>query len=62
MGWAGDDSHVVGFEVFMVVTMKNVVFWDVAPCGFILVDVSDNRITSIFRVTEIPRESKSVRR
>jgi hypothetical protein len=25
----------VGFEVFMVVTMKNAVFWDVAPRGFI---------------------------
>jgi hypothetical protein len=23
----------VKFEVFMVVTMKNAVFWDVMPCG-----------------------------
>jgi hypothetical protein len=26
----------VGFEVFMAVTMKNAVFWDVAPYGFII--------------------------
>jgi hypothetical protein len=24
----------VRFEVFTAVTMKNAVFWDVAPCGF----------------------------
>jgi hypothetical protein len=23
----------VRFEVFMVVTMRNAIFWDVAPCG-----------------------------
>jgi hypothetical protein len=26
----------VGFEVFMVVTMKNAIFWDVVLCGFII--------------------------
>jgi hypothetical protein len=26
-------SHNVRFEVFMAVTMKNAVFWDVTPCG-----------------------------
>jgi hypothetical protein len=26
----------VGFEVFTAVTMKNAVFWDVAPCGFLM--------------------------
>jgi hypothetical protein len=25
-----------GFEVFMAVTMKNAILWDVAPCGFII--------------------------
>jgi hypothetical protein len=25
-----------GFEVFMAVTMKNAVFWDVVPCAFII--------------------------
>jgi hypothetical protein len=25
--------HSVRFEVFTAVTMKNVVFWDVTPCG-----------------------------
>jgi hypothetical protein len=28
-------SHL-GFEGFAAVTMKNAVFWDVAPCGFII--------------------------
>jgi hypothetical protein len=26
-------EHYVRFEVFMAVTMKNGVFWDVTPCG-----------------------------
>jgi hypothetical protein len=25
-----------GLEVLTAVTMKNAVFWDVAPCGFII--------------------------
>jgi hypothetical protein len=29
-------SAVVGFEVFMAVTMKNAVFSHVAPCEFII--------------------------
>jgi hypothetical protein len=28
--------NFVGFEVFTAVTMKNAVFWDVAPCGYII--------------------------
>jgi hypothetical protein len=28
--------YSAGFEVFTVVTMKNAVFWDVAPHGFII--------------------------
>jgi hypothetical protein len=36
----------------MAVTMKNV-FWAVAPCGFIIKDVSEERVASIFRVEEI---------
>jgi hypothetical protein len=27
----------VGFEVFTAVTVKNAVFWDVVPCGFIII-------------------------
>jgi hypothetical protein len=27
------DFSLVRFEVFMAVTMKNAVFWDVRPCG-----------------------------
>jgi hypothetical protein len=26
-------GHYIRFEVFMVVTMKNAIFWDVMPCG-----------------------------
>jgi hypothetical protein len=36
--WSGSLSAIfnpiVRFEVFTSVTMKNVVFWDVTPCGF----------------------------
>jgi hypothetical protein len=36
--WTSSDenlqSNCVKFEVFTAVTMKNVVFWDVTPCGF----------------------------
>jgi hypothetical protein len=34
-GWKGR-TEFVGFEVFTAVTMKNAVFWVVAPCGFII--------------------------
>jgi hypothetical protein len=27
-------NSFVKFQVFMGMTMKNMVFWDVAPCGF----------------------------
>jgi hypothetical protein len=30
------DQFRVGFEVFTAVAMKNVVFWDVTPRGFII--------------------------
>jgi hypothetical protein len=28
-----NNLKVVGFEIFTAVTMKNAIFWDVAPCG-----------------------------
>jgi hypothetical protein len=28
-----NNMDLVRFEIFMVVTMKNGVFWDVTPCG-----------------------------
>jgi hypothetical protein len=37
----------------MVVTMKNVVFWDAMPCGFCKTDVSEERSASTIRVTRI---------
>jgi hypothetical protein len=54
--------HLVGFEVFTAVTVKNAVFWDVAPCEYITTDVSEERVASIFRVEEISRARKNVRR
>jgi hypothetical protein len=36
LNWQTDCFFLVGFEVFMAATMKNAVFWDVAPCGFII--------------------------
>jgi hypothetical protein len=41
---------IVGFEVFTAVTMKNAVFWDVTPCGFIVNRRFGARMVSIFRV------------
>jgi hypothetical protein len=40
----------VRFEVFTAVTMKNTVFWDLTPLGFVITDVSKERIASIIRV------------
>jgi hypothetical protein len=37
----------------MAVTMKNTIFWDVAPCGFIVNRRSEERVASIFRIEEI---------
>jgi hypothetical protein len=36
MRWYAKCTQNVGFEVFMVVTMKNSVIWDVVLCGFII--------------------------
>jgi hypothetical protein len=33
--------------------MKNGVFWDVTPCGFVRTDVSDELSASIIRVTRV---------
>jgi hypothetical protein len=33
--------------------MKNVVFWDVRPCGTVRTDVSEELSTSFIRVTRI---------
>jgi hypothetical protein len=51
-----EGSHT-GFEVFIVVTMKNAIFLDVVPCGFII----NRRFASIFRIEEIMCARKSVR-
>jgi hypothetical protein len=39
--------------MFTAVTMKNVVFWDVTPCGYFKKDLSEERIAPIIRVTRI---------
>jgi hypothetical protein len=44
----------VRFEVFTTVTMKNVVFWDVTPCGFVRTDVSEElRSVRVTRIGEL---------
>jgi hypothetical protein len=43
----------VRFEVLTAVTMKNGVFWDVTPRGFVRTDVSEELIPSTIRVTII---------
>lgn len=49
----------VGFEVFAAVTIKNAVLWDVAPCGSCKeTDISEERVTPMFRVEEIMRATK----
>jgi hypothetical protein len=39
--------YLLRFEVFTAVTMKNTVFWDVAPCRSSVNDVSEERISSM---------------
>jgi hypothetical protein len=46
-------SFIVRFEVFMAVTMKNAIFWDVTPCESCKTDVSEEFSASIIRVTRI---------
>jgi hypothetical protein len=46
-------SFYIRFEVFTAVTMKNGVFWDVTPCGFVRTDVSEELSVSFIRVTRI---------
>jgi hypothetical protein len=41
------------FEVFMAVTMKNAIFWDVTPCGTVRTNISKECIVSIITVTRI---------
>jgi hypothetical protein len=51
---------IVRFDVFKPVAMKNVVFWDVMPCGSLRIDVSAERITSIIRVKTIGEQHASI--
>jgi hypothetical protein len=34
-----EQIFIVRFEVFMVVTMKNVVFWDIKPSSYLTGDI-----------------------
>jgi hypothetical protein len=64
VGWYSilESASHLGFEVFAAVTKKNSVFWDLAPCGFIINRRSEERVASIFGVKEITRARKSVKR
>jgi hypothetical protein len=46
-------SDNVRFEVFTAVTVKNGVFRDVTPCGFVRTDVLKELSASIIKVTRI---------
>jgi hypothetical protein len=48
-----DGVKFVRFEVFMAVTMKNGVFWDVMPVALVRTDVFAEISASIIRVTRI---------
>jgi hypothetical protein len=50
------NNLLVKFEVFVAVTMKNVVFWDVDPVYLVWTDVSRERIASIFGVEKSASE------
>jgi hypothetical protein len=40
--------------------MKNAVFWDGTPCGFVRTDVSEERTASIIRVARIGELGKTL--
>jgi hypothetical protein len=42
------EENYVRFEIFMVVTMKNVVFWDVTLCGS-----CKNRLIRVTKIGEL---------
>jgi hypothetical protein len=46
-------KYSVRFEVFMVMTMKSAIFWDLAPRGSYKNLVSEEHIASIIRMTRI---------
>jgi hypothetical protein len=49
-----------GLEVLTAVVMKVTIFCDVAPCTPYMNDVSEERITSIFKVENEPSKTTSV--
>jgi hypothetical protein len=50
--------NYVAFGVFTAVTVKSVVFWDVALCGSCKTDVSQERFAYIFRVEKSKSEER----
>jgi hypothetical protein len=52
-GYEGRNIFVGKFEVFMAVTMKNGVFWDVSRVDLVRTDVSEELSASIIKVTRI---------
>jgi hypothetical protein len=49
----GQENACVRLEVFTTVTTKNVIFWDITPCGFVRTDVSEELSAPNIRVTTI---------
>jgi deoxycytidylate deaminase len=50
-----DRTCQVRFELITEVTMKNVVFSDLTPCGSCKKHISEESITSIFKVENQPK-------
>jgi hypothetical protein len=53
----------VGFEVLTAVLMKTSVFWSITPCiPSKVIDVSEEYVTSIFRVEDKPSKKPERRK
>jgi hypothetical protein len=46
----------VGFEVLTAAVMKFTIFWDIAQCIPFSIHISEEHITSIFKVGNQPRK------
>jgi hypothetical protein len=51
-----NNEMIVRAEIFTAVTMKNAVFWDVAPCRSCVNRLLEERIVFIFRVEKSASE------
>jgi hypothetical protein len=51
----------VGFGALTAVVMHATILWDISSCSpYILTDISEERITSIFRIENEPRKKPAL--